>query len=66
MKLTKKFVKVLARGGEDFLYLLNKCLNLSHVKVKEEIFVGPQIRNLCLMRISEGKLVPLNWLRGNP
>jgi len=46
MKLTKKSVIVLDRGGEDFLHLLSKCLNLSHAKVKEEIFVGPQIRKV--------------------
>jgi len=46
MKLTKKSVKVLDKNGEDFLYLLSKFLNLSHVKVEEEIFVGPQIREV--------------------
>jgi len=46
MKLTKKSVKVLDKDGEDFLYLLSKFLNLIHVKVEEEIFVGPQIREV--------------------
>jgi hypothetical protein len=66
MKLTKKSVEVFDKGGEDLLCLLSKFPNLSQAKVKEEIFVGPQIKKLCLIRNSECKLSPLNWLRGNP
>jgi hypothetical protein len=44
MKITKKSVEVFDKGGEDSLYLLSKFLNLSHAKVKEEIFVDPRIR----------------------
>jgi hypothetical protein len=46
MKLTKKSVKGLDKGGEDFLYLLSKFLNHSHAKVEEDIFVGAQIRRV--------------------
>jgi len=34
----------LTKVVEDFLHLLSKFLNLGHAKVKDEIFVGPQIR----------------------
>jgi hypothetical protein len=39
-------VELLDKGGEDFLYWISKFLNRSNTKVKEEIFVGPQIRRI--------------------
>jgi hypothetical protein len=47
-------VKVLNKGGKGFLYLHTKFPNLSDIKVKQGIFVSPQIRKVCLMRISKG------------
>jgi hypothetical protein len=52
--LVKKSVKVFDKSGKGFLYLRNKFPNLTDFKVKEGIFVGPQIRNLCFIRISKG------------
>jgi hypothetical protein len=39
----KKFLKILDKGNEAFLYLLSKFPNRSDDKVKQEIFVCPQI-----------------------
>jgi hypothetical protein len=38
-------VKALDEGDDGFLYLCNKSPNLTDAKIKEGIFVGPQIRN---------------------
>jgi hypothetical protein len=47
-------VKVLNRSGKCFLYLHTKFPNLRDIKVKQGIFISPQIRKVCLMRISKG------------
>jgi hypothetical protein len=39
----KKFLKVLEKGGEDFLYLRIKLPNRGDDKVNQDIFVGLQI-----------------------
>jgi Mg2+/Co2+ transporter CorC len=39
----KDFVNVINRNGEDFQYILYKFLWISNAKVKDVIFVGPQI-----------------------
>ena len=42
--LMKQFVKVLNKEGACFKYIQEKFSNLSAEKVKERVFVGPQIR----------------------
>lgn len=42
----KQFVKALDKDGECFKYLCTKFVHLSDAKIKEGIFVGPQIRQL--------------------
>lgn len=44
--LMKNFVKAMNKNGAAFQYLRQKFPRLSDAKVKEGIFVGPQIRNL--------------------
>jgi hypothetical protein len=45
--LMKHFVKALDKNGQCFKYLCTKFPDLSNAKLKEVIFVGPQIRSLC-------------------
>ena len=42
----KQFVKALNKDGKCFKYIRKKFVHLSDGKLKEEIFVGPQIRQL--------------------
>ena len=42
----KQFVKALNKEGEGFKYLHSVFLSLSEAKIKEGIFVGPDIRKL--------------------
>ncbi|GBM30449.1 hypothetical protein AVEN_90371-1 [Araneus ventricosus] len=42
--LRKIFVKALGREGVTFLHLRNKFKHLSEAKVKEGVFIGPQIK----------------------
>lgn len=44
--LIKNFVKALDKEGNAFKYLKNKFPRISEAKIKEGIFVGPQIRQL--------------------
>jgi len=44
--LMKNFVKAMDRTGSAFKYLAEKFPRLSEAKIKEEFFVGPQIRKL--------------------
>jgi hypothetical protein len=44
--LMKNFVKVMDKNGCGFEYVRNKFPNVSNEKVKEGMFVGPQIRKL--------------------
>ena len=44
--LMKKFVKVMDKSGRGFEYVRNKFPNLSDAKIKESVFIGPQIREL--------------------
>jgi hypothetical protein len=44
----KKFLEVLGKGGEDFLYLGIKFPNRSGNKVKQYNFAGSQIRNVMM------------------
>ena len=43
----KNFVKALKKEGAGFQYLIKKFPNLSEAKIKEGIFVGPQIKELA-------------------
>jgi hypothetical protein len=42
--LIKNFVKAMDKSGEGFMYFKHKFPRLSDAKIKEGIFVGPQIR----------------------
>jgi len=42
----ENFVKGMDKTGRGFEYLRNKFPNVSEVKIKEGIFIGPQIREL--------------------
>ena len=42
----ENFVKCMDKTGPGFEYVKNKFPNLSDVKIKESIFIGPQIREL--------------------
>ena len=44
--LSKQFVKALNKEGACFRYIQDKFPNLSAEKVKQSVFVGPQIRTL--------------------
>lgn len=44
--LFKQFVKALNRDGKGFLYLKQKFPHISDAKIKEGVFVGPQIKQL--------------------
>ena len=46
--LMKNFVKALDRDGAAFKYLISKFPRLSLDKIKEGVFVGPQIRELMV------------------
>jgi hypothetical protein len=45
--LVKNVVKAMKKDGPVFLYLQQKFPRLSEAKIKEGIFVGPQIRELA-------------------
>ena len=44
--LMKQFVKALPKEGETFKYLCGEFLGLSEAKLKERIFVGPDVGKL--------------------
>ncbi|UYV66834.1 hypothetical protein LAZ67_4003034 [Cordylochernes scorpioides] len=44
--LMKNFVKAMDRNASGFAYLKQKFSSISEAKIKEDIFVGPQIREL--------------------
>lgn len=44
--LMKNFVKAMDRDGQAFKYLRDKFPRMSDAKVKEGVFVGPQIRDI--------------------
>ena len=44
--IMKNFVKDMDKTGCGFEYVMNKCPNVSDAKIKEGIFIGPQIRDL--------------------
>jgi hypothetical protein len=56
--LMKQFVKALANQGEYFTYL-------SEAKLKEGVFVGPDIRKLMIMKdeVFESKMEEIEGLQ---
>ena len=42
----KNFVKDMDKTGHGFKYVRDKFPNMSDAKIKEGIFIGPQIREL--------------------
>lgn len=55
--LMKIFVKALDREGVAFLHLRNKFKHLSEAKVKEGVFIGPEIKAVFRDEEFENKLV---------
>lgn len=54
--LMKNFVKAMDKNGEGFLYLKSIFSKLSDAKLKEGIFIGPQIRLLMKNQNFDQKL----------
>ena len=54
--LIKNFVKTMDLDGSAFVYLKTKFPKMSEAKLKEGIFVGPQIRELMKDSQFEGQL----------
>ncbi|GBO07120.1 hypothetical protein AVEN_66730-1 [Araneus ventricosus] len=54
--LMKNFVKAMECGGSGFQYLRLKFPKMSEAKIKEDIFVEPQIRQLMRDPLIESKL----------
>ena len=52
----KNIVKAMVKDGSGFSYLKKKFPRLSEAKIKEGIFVGPQIRELMKDKNLEEKL----------
>jgi hypothetical protein len=46
LRLIKNFVKAIYKNGAGFTYLKHKFPRLSDAKIKEGIFIGPNIREL--------------------
>jgi hypothetical protein len=46
LSLIKNFVKGMDKSSRGLEYVRNKCPNVSDVKIKEGIFIGPHIRKL--------------------
>lgn len=54
--LMKQFVKALPKDGECFKYLCEKFPHLSEAKLKEGVFVGPDIRKMMFDSNFENKM----------
>jgi hypothetical protein len=54
--LVKNFVKAMDQNGTAFMYLKNKFARARDAKIKEKVFVGPQIRELITDVIFEDQL----------
>lgn len=57
--LIKNFVKAMPKEGAGFQYIRNKFPGISEMKIKEGIFVGPQIRHLLKDKNFESTLSQL-------
>ena len=55
----KNFVKALNADGEGFGYLKQEFPKITEAKLKEGIFVGPQIRKMMKDEVSPSKLSDL-------
>ncbi|GFO37320.1 hypothetical protein PoB_006382500 [Plakobranchus ocellatus] len=55
----KNFVKALNKDGQAFLYLRQKFPTLSDAKVKEGIFIGPQIKAMLKDEVFLTKMTPV-------
>lgn len=55
----KNFVKAMDKLSDGFLYLKSKFPKVSDAKLKEGVFIGPQIRSLMADEHFEGLLNPL-------
>ena len=55
----KNFVKELDKAGAGFQHLTNKFPSISSAKLKEGIFVGPQIRQVLLDDTFQQILLPI-------
>lgn len=54
--LMKQFVKALSKEGECFKYICYKFSRLSEAKLKEGVFIGPDIRKLLKDEVFETKM----------
>lgn len=50
----KQFVKVLPKEGECFKYLCEQFTHLSEAKLKEGLFVGPDICEMAISTLEQG------------
>ncbi|GBL89311.1 hypothetical protein AVEN_225844-1 [Araneus ventricosus] len=57
LDLMKNFVKAMDWGRSGFQHLRLKFPKVSEAKIKEGIFVGPQIRQLMKDLVFESKLI---------
>jgi len=61
--MIKQFVKALDRNSPCFQYLCTKFSSLSHAKIGEGIFDGPQNRKLMMDDIFTDTHLPLRFRR---
>ena len=57
--LMKQFTKALPKDGDCFQYLVTRFPKVSYEKLKEGIFVGPQIRKLMKDNLFESTMNPV-------
>jgi len=70
LNLMKNFVKGMDKTGHGFKYVRNKFPNVSDAKIKEGIFIGPQIRELMqekqfdkdLNETERNAWLPFKWI----
>ncbi len=53
----KQFVKALSKEGECFKYLGNKFPGMSEAKIKEDVYVGPDIGKLFKDKLFESTMI---------
>ena len=61
----KQFVKALNKDGKCFKYICEKFVHLSDGKLKERIFVGPQIRQLMRDEEFDQPMTPVEKTLGS-
>ena len=62
--IKKQFVKSLPKHGDTFKYLASKFPRLSEAKLKESIFIGPDIRKLMTDIVFENKMKKIERVAG--